>query len=140
MGDIYSAEKRSWVMSQVKGRNTLPERVVRSALHRMGYRFRLHDRRLPGTPDIVLSKYRTVVFVHGCFWHQHPSCPRAKRPATNRRFWDQKLEANVERDKRKIVALEALGWASLVVWECQTEQAGALNALLTEGLTSHATP
>jgi len=132
--DVFSKEKRSWVMSQVGGKNTGPELLVRSMLHRMGYRFRLHRRDLPGCPDIVLPKHRKVVFVHGCFWHGHENCARASRPATRRGFWDAKLDANEERDKRAKDELERLGWQVLIVWECQTGDKAALRRILKEFL------
>lgn len=120
MPDIFSPEKRSWIMSRVKNRNTSPEKLVRSLLHRLGFRFRLHHKKLPGHPDIVLPKYRKVIFVHGCFWHGH-DCPRGKRPATNREFWNEKIERNRARDRHSEAKLGELGWESLVVWQCETK-------------------
>ena len=106
-------------MARVKAANTRPEIVVRRLVHRLGYRFRLHRRDLPGTPDLVLPKYRAVVFVHGCFWHQH-SCPRGRRqPASNQMYWDPKLARNVERDASARNALEGMGWRVFTIWECQ---------------------
>lgn len=105
-------------MAGIRGRNTGPERLVRSLLHRAGFRFRLHRRDLPGSPDIVLPRHRAVVFVHGCFWHAHPGCPLAKEPTSNAEFWHRKLLANRERDARAVEALLAAGWRVLVVWEC----------------------
>lgn len=119
--DKLSSEKRSEVMSAVKGKNTSPEIRVRKALHAAGYRFRLHRNDLPGTPDIVLPKYRTCIFVHGCFWHQHPGCKRATIPKTRRSFWVKKLNANRERDVHVIQELEKLGWHVCVIWECSTK-------------------
>lgn len=118
MADVFSPEKRSWIMSRVKGRDTRPELIVRSMIHRMGFRFRVHRRDLPGNPDIVLPKHRKIIFVHGCFWHGHPGCPRAKRPATNKEFWNAKIDANIERDKRVQRELQSMGWDVLVVWQC----------------------
>ena len=106
-------------MGRIGARNTMPERVVRSTLHRYGYRFRLHVRDLPGTPDIVLPKYRTAIYVHGCFWHRHANCKYATTPGTNREFWRDKFEANVLRDRRTLRAIRKLGWSALVVWECE---------------------
>ncbi|HOD27662.1 MAG TPA: DNA mismatch endonuclease Vsr [Syntrophales bacterium] len=120
MTDIFSKEKRSWIMSRVKGRDTKPEMLVRSFVHRMGFRFRVHRRDLPGNPDIVLPRYGKVIFVHGCFWHGHNRCPRSKRPATNKSFWNKKLDANIERDKRFRRELRRMGWKLLVVWQCET--------------------
>lgn len=116
--DSVSPEKRSWVMAQVKGRNTRPEKVVRSLLHRMGYRFRLQRKDLPGKPDIVLPKYRAAIFVHGCYWHRH-DCPNGRRlPKSRLDFWLPKLEGNRERDIQKQALLREQGWNILVIWEC----------------------
>ena len=128
--DSVSPEKRSWVMAQVKGRNTRPEKAVRSLLHRMGYRFRLQRADLPGKPDIVLPKYRTVIFVHGCFWHRHTDCKRATMPATNIDYWTRKFERNVTRDEQNKAALESDGWRVLVVWECELKNLATLQARL----------
>jgi DNA mismatch endonuclease (patch repair protein) len=106
------------MMSGIRGRDTAPERIVRSLLHRAGFRFRLHRRDLPGRPDIVMRRHRTVVFVHGCFWHAHSGCPLAKEPATNAEFWRAKLRANRERDRRAVERLLELGWRVAVIWEC----------------------
>ena len=106
-------------MSKIKGRDTKPEKVVRSLLHKMGYRFRLHRGDLPGKPDIVLPKYKKVIFVHGCFWHGHEDCRRSERPSSNKEFWESKLTKNIERDKQNQKKLTELGWASLVIWQCQ---------------------
>ncbi len=109
-------------MSRVRSRNTSSARVVRSLLHGLGYRFRIHRKDLPGTPDIVLPKYYSVVFVHGCFWRQHNGCKRAALPKTNSQFWEQKLNGNVERDKRATESLRLGGWRVLHVWECETQK------------------
>lgn len=105
----------------MRGRDTKPEMLVRSLVHRMGFRFRVHRRDLPGNPDIVLPKYRKVIFIHGCFWHGHPGCPRSKRPTTNQTFWDRKLDGNLERDKRFQEQLLLMGWKVLVIWQCETK-------------------
>ena len=106
-------------MARVKAADTRPEIAVRRLVHRLGYRFRLHRRDLPGTPDLVLPKYRAVIFVHGCFWHQH-SCPRGQRqPASNQQYWGPKLAGNVARDASAASALERMGWRVLTIWECQ---------------------
>jgi DNA mismatch endonuclease (patch repair protein) len=120
MADVFSKEKRSWIMGRVKGRDTRPEIIVRSFVHRMGYRFRIHHRELPGNPDIVLARHGKAIFVHGCFWHGHKRCPRSKRPTTNRGFWNKKLDGNVGRDERCRRALRRIGWKVLVLWECET--------------------
>lgn len=124
--DKFSPDERSRVMSAVHGRDTAPELAVRRMLHSLGFRFRLHRSDLPGKPDIVLSKYRTCIFVHGCFWHQHPRCKRATRPTSNVEFWDKKLLGNIERDKKNYRALKALGWKVLIIWECKTKNVEAL--------------
>lgn len=124
--DMFSPQKRSSVMACVKNRDTRPEKLVRSLLHAMGYRFRLHRKDLPGTPDIVLPGYGTVMFVHGCFWHQHDGCKRAKLPETNTNFWQKKLTANKKRDARIAEKLEELGWKVLVIWECELKNRDAL--------------
>ena len=120
--DRLSKERRSWNMGRIRGKNTGPERVVRSRLHRMGYRFRLHVKKLPGRPDIVLPKYGTVIFVHGCFWHRHRGCRNCTTPTNRRECWVRKLEGNAARDKAHRRALGRLGWRVAVVWECETEK------------------
>lgn len=120
--DNLTRERRSWNMSRIKGANTGPERKVRSILHRMGYRFRLHRKDLPGKPDITLPKYKTVVFVHGCFWHRHKGCRDATLPKTRQDFWLIKLEGNAARDRNKEDALRILGWKVIVFWECEILQ------------------
>lgn len=133
--DTLTRERRSWNMSRIKGRDTKPELLVRSMLHRLGYRFRLHHRRLPGRPDVVLPKHRTVVFVHGCFWHRHPRCRYAYTPKSNVAFWTTKFEQNVARDAEARRALRKTGWRVVVVWECQAKDATILTARLkTAGL------
>lgn len=108
-------------MKSVGRMHTRPEMKVRQLLHRMGLRFRLHQKTLPGSPDIVLPKHKTAIFVHGCFWHRHPSCRYATTPKTRQDYWLPKFDANVERDARKTAQLEALGWRVLAVWECETK-------------------
>lgn len=116
---MVSEEVRSWMMSRVKGKDTAPELTVRSTLHQMGYRFRLHRKDLPGKPDIVLPRHRKAIFVNGCFWHQHPGCIHERRPKSNREYWDAKLSATVARDQRNLHMLEESGWLVLVIWECE---------------------
>jgi len=120
MKGSISPEIRSKMMRGIRGKDTAPEKAVRSVLHSEGLRFRIHRRGLPGTPDIVLPRYRTVIFVHGCFWHQHPGCRHSGVPKRNAPYWRAKFERIAERDARKIRELEALGWAVKVVWECET--------------------
>ncbi len=124
--DIFNKEKRSAIMSRVRSANTGPEIRVRKILHRLGYRFRLHRRDLPGTPDIVLPAYDSIVLVHGCFWHRHDRCRDASTPSTRIRFWKKKFAENVTRDAKKTAALRALGWKVLIVWECELRDEGAL--------------
>lgn len=119
--DKISAEKRSWTMSRVRGRDTKPERMLRSLLHRLGYRFVTCRRDLPGRPDVVLPKYNSVVFVNGCFWHRHRRCPRTTMPQANRAYWKAKFERNRARDRDNIAAMETLGWRVFVVWECELD-------------------
>lgn len=120
MTDIYGPEKRSKIMARVLATGTKPEILVRKVAHGLGYRFRLHKANLAGRPDLVFPRHRKVIFVHGCFWHGHENCKKAKRPQTNRAFWDQKLSRNVERDQQNVATLEEAGWAILTVWECET--------------------
>lgn len=122
-------EQRSRTMRAVRSRDTKPELTVRRFLHAAGLRYILHDRRLPGSPDLVFPKYRTVVFVHGCFWHQHANCPAASRPRSNTDYWSRKLTGNVERDARNRTSLEASGWRVLVIWECEIRERDALDRL-----------
>lgn len=118
MIDIVDKATRSRIMAQVKSKNTKPEIIVRRFLHRLGYRFRLHRGDLPGSPDIVLPKYKIVVFVHGCFWHKHASCYYATAPATRADFWEKKLNHNVIRDAQQIRKLNESGWRVMIIWEC----------------------
>ncbi|USU08915.1 DNA mismatch endonuclease Vsr [Sphingomonadaceae bacterium OTU29MARTA1] len=122
-------------MARVGQKNTKPEVLVRRALHGLGYRFRLHRGDLPGRPDIVLPKYKTVIFVHGCFWHRHPGCPKASTPKTRAEFWQDKFAANIARDDRNETALRAEGWHVLIVWECETRDSVKLGAQLQAALS-----
>ncbi len=130
--DTLTKEKRSWNMSRIRSKDTVPEMRIRSALHRAGYRFRLHVRELPGKPDIVLPKYKTVIFVHGCFWHRHEGCSGATMPSTNQAFWKEKFRKNVKRDKKEQAALKRLGWKVIVIWECELKEVSFLETLLNE--------
>ncbi|MBR2693957.1 MAG: DNA mismatch endonuclease Vsr [Thermoguttaceae bacterium] len=118
MTDHLTKEKRSWNMSRIKSSDTKPEMQIRSFLHKQGFRFRLHRKDLPGKPDIVLPKYKTVIDVRGCFWHYHKNCKRSSLPASNTAYWKNKLEGNVLRDKKHERDLKKLGWKVIVVWEC----------------------
>lgn len=124
--DVFTPDKRSWVMRRVRTKNTRPELVVRSALHSLGFRFRLHRKDLPGQPDIVLPRHWAVIFVHGCFWHGHAGCRASARPTTNVEFWDEKLDGNIERDRLRVIALQEAGWRVLVMWECEADETGLL--------------
>ncbi len=122
MTDIVDKATRSRMMAGIRGTNTKPERIVRSWLHRQGLRFRLHKFGLPGRPDIILSKYRAAIFVHGCFWHRHPGCRYATTPASNAAFWQEKFRKSVARDRKKTAELRRLGWRVLTIWECQLDE------------------
>lgn len=123
MTDIFDKKTRSEIMAKVHSANTTPEIKVRKILHRLGYRFRLHANDLPGKPDIVLPKYKTVIFVNGCFWHGCPTCKHAQiQPRTNDEYWRKKLDRNIERDKENIAALQEQGWKALTIWECETKK------------------
>jgi DNA mismatch endonuclease (patch repair protein) len=117
--DIRSQENRSAIMASVPRVDTIPERIVRSVLHRMGYRFRICRHDLPGSPDIVLPKYRTVIFVHGCFWHRHLGCKKTTTPKQNAAFWEAKFVRNQERDACVVQSLVSLGWKVVTLWECE---------------------
>lgn len=126
MADVFTSEKRSKIMRQIHGKNTSPEKTVRSMLHRMGFRFRLHRSDLPGCPDIVLPSRHKIIFVNGCFWHGH-TCPRGSRiPKTNQTYWQTKIERNRERDNLCQQALSAQGWSVLVIWECELKDSEKL--------------
>ena len=117
MADVFDKAKRSQVMASITAKDTKPEILVRKALHRKGYRYRLHDRALPGTPDLIFRKFNAVIMVNGCFWHGH-DCALFRMPATNRKFWSDKISNNQERDRRVRADLLDLGWRVLIVWEC----------------------
>ena len=122
MADKFSKETRSYIMSRIRGKDTKPEIMVRSFLFSQGLRFRKNDKRYPGSPDVVLPKYNTVVFVHGCFWHLHECCKHAKIPKSNVEYWEKKLYGNRERDKRNKKELEDMGWNVITVWECELKK------------------
>jgi len=130
--DNISTNKRSWNMSRIKSRNTGPERKVRSILHAFGYRFRLHSGKLPGSPDIVLPKYKTTIFVHGCFWHRHGGCKSAYIPKSRTEFWMNKFRENTQRDLRSQEALKHMGWNVFIIWECQTKNINNLAEIITQ--------
>lgn len=134
MADRVTKEQRSKNMARVKNKNTVPELTVRKILYRLGFRFRLHRRDLPGNPDIVLPRHKKIIFVHGCFWHGH-SCPKGKRPSTRQEFWDPKLDRNIERDRNNISELQKSGWKVLVIWECEIKDLQKLEKTLLDFVT-----
>lgn len=123
--DVHDKKTRSYNMSCIKGKNTRPEEIVRKALFSKGFRYRKNDKRLPGSPDIVLPRYKVVVFINGCFWHGHKGCRYFVIPKTNTDFWVDKINANIERDKKKTAQLEELGWRVITIWECELKKASA---------------
>jgi len=130
--DSISREHRSWNMSRIKNRDTKPELIVRSLLHRAGYRFRLHGKNLPGKPDIILPRYKKIIFVHGCYWHRHKGCRYAYNPKTRADFWQDKFSHNVKRDEKVQAELVQLGWEVYVIWECETKKIEILGKILDE--------
>ena len=134
MTDIFSPAKRRQIMSAVKSKNTKPELLVRSTIHRLGYRYRIHVKGLPGRPDLFFSKRKKAIQVHGCFWHGHAGCSRAKLPTTNASFWREKISTNVSRDEKNNRAARELGMEYLVIWECETRDLSALRKRLKEFL------
>lgn len=132
MPDNLTAEQRKKAMSSVRQQDTKPEKLVRSILHKLGFRFRKNVSSIAGKPDIVLPKYKTIIFVHGCFWHQHKDCRKAARPTSNIEFWNTKLDKNVARDKQTLKELKSLGWKVLTIWTCEMKD----KELLTEELKS----
>ena len=129
MADVHDKKTRSYNMSRIKGKDTKPEMLVRKFLHANGFRYKLHDKKLPGKPDIVLPKYNTVIFVHGCFWHGHANCKYFVVPKTNTQWWIDKITGNKANDKKAIKALKKDGWKVIVVWECKLKPAKLKNSL-----------
>ena len=130
MVDQISTERRSALMSRIKGKNTGPEVRTRKVAHSLGLRFRLHCTNLPGVPDLVLPKWKLAIFVHGCFWHQHRNCRRASKPKSHTEYWERKLTRNITRDTQVLLALQTLGWRTLVIWECETNNLLELQKVL----------
>src|ERR1044071_1582436 len=126
--DKLSKQRRSEIMSRIRDKNTVPELKVRSLIHRLGYRFRLHSKSLPGKPDLVFSGRKKIIFVHGCFWHAHSGCPKGKPPKSNLEFWLKKLEANKRRDAQARKKLKSQGWRVLTVWQCQLKKQESLTS------------
>ncbi len=139
MADVHSKEIRSYNMSRIRGKDTKPELVVRKFLFSQGFRYRLHNKNLPGKPDIVLSKYRTVIFIHGCFWHGHTDCKYFVVPKTRTDWWIKKINNNINNDRNALVTLADLGWKIIILWECQLKKhtiqktLGALPAQISSG-------
>lgn len=134
--DRLTKERRSWNMGRIRSKDTAPEIRVRGILHRLGYRFRLHSKRLPGRPDIVLPKWRHVIFVHGCFWHRHEACRFCYTPKSRTEFWAAKFQGTIERDRAAEEALRSLGWGVTVVWECELADEDRLISKLKSSLES----
>ncbi|MBK7559082.1 MAG: DNA mismatch endonuclease Vsr [Chitinophagaceae bacterium] len=133
MADVHTSQQRSYNMSRIKGKDTKPEMLVRRFLHANGYRYKLHDKQLPGKPDIVLPKYKTVIFVHGCFWHGHANCKYFVVPKTRTKWWLNKIKRNKSNDKKAVKALKINGWKVITVWECKLKSPKVektLNSLL----------
>jgi DNA mismatch endonuclease (patch repair protein) len=134
--DIVSRETRSHMMGRIRGKDTKPELVIRTAAHSLGYRFRLHRKDLPGSPDLVFPSRSTVIFVHGCYWHRHKGCRYCYVPKSNIQFWEQKFRNNVARDERVQAELEQLGWRVVIIWECEAVDDIILRSKLKESLDS----
>ncbi len=137
MPDNLTKEQRKKAMSSVRQKDTKPEKIVRSILHKLGFRFRKNVSSIVGKPDIVLPKYKTIILVHGCFWHQHENCRKANRPTSNVEFWNNKLDKNIERDKQNLKELKSVGWKVITIWTCEIKDEESLiaklnNSLLTE--------
>jgi len=130
MADRLTKEHRSWNMSRIKGKDTKPELLIRSMLYRMGYRFRVHVKDLPGKPDIVLKKYNTIIFVNGCFWHRHEGCKFAYNPKSKVQFWQQKFDQNVRSHEKAVHELDKMNWRVLVIWECELKNLDLLKLRL----------
>ena len=134
--DTVSPARRSEIMARIRSKGTAPELAVRQVAHALGFRFRLHRKDLPGSPDVVFPRFRTAVFVHGCYWHRHGGCRLAYEPKSNREFWQRKFNTNVERDRRAASRLQELGWRVLVIWECETADRKSLGRRLSRALRS----
>lgn len=134
MADHLTKKQRSWNMGRIHSKHTKPELIIRSLLHRSGFRFRINYSKLPGSPDIVLPKYKTAIFVHGCFWHRHPNCSKATNPKTNIEHWQEKFYKNVSRDIEIKKKIQKLGWNIIVVWECEikNDPISVLNEIIKE--------
>ncbi len=138
--DLFDKDKRSWIMGRIRSKNTKPEIIVRSILHRMGFRFSLKNKKLPGSPDVVMPRHKTIVFVHGCFWHRHSKCKMASVPKTRVMFWREKFENNLRRDKKNQCELRKLGWSVIVIWECQVLRSPETVAKRLHGIITRLSP
>ena len=127
--DVHDQKTRSYNMSRVKGKDTKPEEIVRKYLFSQGFRYRKNDKRLPGKPDIVLPKYKTVIFVNGCFWHKHEGCKYFVWPKSNSEFWKEKIESNIVRDKKQYEEFKNAGWHVIIVWECELKKKQRMDTL-----------
>ena len=132
MADIISPKQRSLLMSSIKSKNTKPELIIRSALHNLGFRFRLHNKKLPGNPDLVLAKYHAAIFIHGCFWHKHEYCKVSHIPKTRTKFWTEKFDKNTKRDQKALYELKRKGWRTAWIWECSLSNKGNIRTTIEE--------
>lgn len=128
MADVFTPKKRSWNMSRIRSKHTSPELQVRQALSGLGLKYRLHVKSLPGNPDIVFRKYKTVIFINGCFWHQHKGCKRATSPKSNIDYWKPKLKRNIQKQKENFKEFKKLGWKTVIIWECEAKREDILNS------------
>jgi len=132
MADVFTKKKRSDVMSKIRAKNTKPELLVRQFLFSKGFRYRLHQNTLPGKPDIILKKYKTIIFVNGCFWHGHKNCKKSILPTSNITFWKGKIQANIDRDKKSKRSLKKIGWSIFTIWECDIKNKMALTKTMNK--------
>lgn len=126
--DTLSISARSELMGRIRSKDTKPELMVRRLTHQLGYRYRLHDKKLPGSPDLVFPRFRKIIFVHGCFWHCHPGCRLNRKPKSRQDFWLPKLQSNIDRDQRNVIRLQETGWTILTIWECETTDERAIES------------
>ena len=132
MADVHSKEIRSYNMSRIRGKNTKPEILIRKSLFSKGFRYNLHSKNLPGKPDIVLPKYKTVIFVHGCFWHGHEGCQYYVIPKTRTEFWLNKINTNIQNDMKNLISLRNMGWNVITIWECETKKKNNIKVLIDQ--------
>lgn len=137
MTDVHTPAQRSKNMASIRGKDTTPELRVRSALHRAGYRFRLHRKDIPGKPDIVMPGRKIAIFVHGCYWHRHPGCKYATIPKSSTDFWQEKFKSNIARDKKVAKQIKEIGWRRLVIWECETKEEQQIQNIIIDFLASN---